>query len=54
MNGVICAGGRPSVTSGVANSALLAANTKSQQAARPAPPPKAAPSTTATVATGAA
>src|SRR5258706_8284500 len=51
MKGAICAGGKPSVTSGVANFASRAAITTSQHAARPQPPPIAAPSTTAIVAT---
>ena len=53
-NAAICAGGRPSVTSGVAKRAVVLANTKSHTAASPTPPPIAAPSTTAIVGTSSA
>ena len=46
--GAICAGGRPSVTSGVANTERSVAITTSAQHTRPKPPPMAGPSTAIT------
>jgi hypothetical protein len=54
MNGAICAGATPRVTSGIAKSASSAAITRSHADARPQPPPIATPVTTARLGTGSA
>ena len=52
MNGVICAGTMPTVTSGVPICAAFSAMTQSATATRPTPPPMHAPSTSAISALG--
>ena len=53
-NGAICAGTRPTVTSGVPICALFSAIAQSEMATRPTPPPMAAPSISAITAFGSA
>ena len=52
MNGMIPIGGMPTRTSGIEKNAARVAMATSQQVTKPAPPPTAPPSTTATVGLG--